>query len=548
MPNLDSEANTAVEQPDGMIIIAGGFSSVAGTSRHHVARLSGSGSLDTGFNPNLNDFVRGLMLQPDGRVVVAGGFTTAGGFPRPYVIRTTAGGILESAFNPGLDADVYSCALDPEGRIFLGGNFTQAAGSSRVARVSGNGLLDNSFNSDVNDTVRAALLLPDGKLLIAGNFTTVGGTERPRIARLKNDGTADPLFTGSVNGPVYSMAMQGDGRIIIGGAFTSVNGIPRTNLARLETDGALDLSFNISANDIVRSIVVQTDGKILVGGPFTALGTPSRSRFARLTAGGSIDTGFSGIVSGGQVFGVTVLANGRIVLTGPFSSVGGTSRSNIARLLNDVATQSLTVPTPGRIQWLRGGASPEANRVSFEVSEDGGSSWAPIGFGHRIAGGWEFNGRLGTAAGIARARARISGGYGGASTGEVEAKVPFSFSVQQMWRQEHFATPDNAGDASDNADPDNDGLENLVEFAFGLNPKEADPPSLPEWEKEDDDLVLRFSRPSGVDGVTYIAEVSPTLAPDSWIPIANTVTAPEYAFYVPRKQGRLYLRLRVTAP
>lgn len=41
------------------------------------------------------------------------------------------------------------------------------------------------------------------------------------------------------------------------------------------------------------------------------------------------------------------------------------------------------------------------------------------------------------------------------------------------WREEHFETADNSGDAADEADPDGDGVENLLEFATGADPTES---------------------------------------------------------------------------
>lgn len=46
------------------------------------------GTLDTSFaDPAVNDFVQALALQPDGKVVIGGGFTTVGGQPRQGVAR-----------------------------------------------------------------------------------------------------------------------------------------------------------------------------------------------------------------------------------------------------------------------------------------------------------------------------------------------------------------------------------------------------------------------------------------------------------------------------
>ena len=47
-------------QPDGKVILAGGFSRVLGIARNKIARLNTDGTLDLGFNPSPNDSVIAL--------------------------------------------------------------------------------------------------------------------------------------------------------------------------------------------------------------------------------------------------------------------------------------------------------------------------------------------------------------------------------------------------------------------------------------------------------------------------------------------------------
>lgn len=44
----------------------------------------------------------------------------------------------------------------------------------------------------------------------------------------------------------------------------------------------------------------------------------------------------------------------------------------------------------------------------------------------------------------------------------------------QAWRDQYFRTTENSGDAADNADPDGDGIVNLVEYALGTRPDSGD--------------------------------------------------------------------------
>jgi hypothetical protein len=242
-------------------------------------------------------------------------------------------------------------------------------------------------------------------------------------------------------------------------------------------------------------------------------------------------------------------ANGKVLIGGEFTMAGGLTRNRIARFENDPATGSLTVTSPDRIQWLRGGTSPETHQVTFEFSPNDGGAWTEPVAGTRIAGGWELSGIKLPSSGRVRARARIIGGYGNGSSGIEEAEASLTISPLQLWRFTHFETYENTGVAADNADPDNDGLENLVEYAFELDPGIPDAAFLPQWQRDDDDVVLTFTRPTNVTGLGYIAEESLTMAPGTWTAIPNLGSPPLYLYAVPAGGPvRRFLRLRVTSP
>jgi hypothetical protein len=161
-------------------------------------------------------------------------------------------------------------------------------------------------------------------------------------------------------------------------------------------------------------------------------------------------------------------------------------------------------------------------------------------------------------------RTLVLGNYGAAFdsdglwTLELVTETPFGtdriahlgFSVQglvttiESWRQIHFGT---SGDGEDLADFEKDGLPNLVEYAFGLDPKSNSAGRLPVARRSEGDLEIRFTRPAGVGGILYGAEWSTTLLPDSWVPIPDSGEFPEHLFRVPvAGKPRLYLRLKVT--
>ncbi len=119
----------------------------------------------------------------------------------------------------------------------------------------------------------------------------------------------------------------------------------------------------------------------------------------------------------------------------------------------------------------------------------------------------------------------------------------------ETWRQIHFNLTTNAGDASNESDYDRDGLPNLVEFAFGLDPKNGASLAIPQPQRIDGNVVATFTQPAGVSGITYRTEWSATMEPTSWTSIADTGAGASHVFSIPWVgDGKVFLRYVVTSP
>ncbi|MES2441100.1 MAG: PQQ-dependent sugar dehydrogenase [Verrucomicrobiota bacterium] len=119
----------------------------------------------------------------------------------------------------------------------------------------------------------------------------------------------------------------------------------------------------------------------------------------------------------------------------------------------------------------------------------------------------------------------------------------------ETWRQIHFSVSTSTGDAANSSDPDHDGLVNLVEYAFGLDPGKGGSLAIPQPLRIGENIVASFTQPAGVSDITYRAEWSPSLAPSSWTPIADTGTGTSHVFSVPTGgHGKLFLRYVVAGP
>jgi hypothetical protein len=113
------------------------------------------------------------------------------------------------------------------------------------------------------------------------------------------------------------------------------------------------------------------------------------------------------------------------------------------------------------------------------------------------------------------------------------------------WRLEHFADMGVGHPlAADNADFDGDGIPNLVEYAFGLDPCAHCGGVLPVPHRNGDRFELRFSRTQLAPDIDYGAEWSPDLK--TWRDVPDSGNSEEHLFSMPMDSApSLFMRLRV---
>lgn len=561
----NSTVLTCAQQQDGKLIVSGQFTTIGSVARNRIARLNADGSLDMAFNPDAGNAVHCIAVLPDGKIIIGGTFTTLAGAPRSRLARLNSDGTVDTSFNAQINDQVWGTCPLTDGRIIIWGNFYFTDGmtafNSYVARLNTDGSLDTAFNPGPDDFVFDVTALPDGKLLMAGNFQSLLAGTGNGLVRLNQDGTVDAGFTPGIplGYLVTCVALQPDGRMIIGGHFTSVHGVTRNGLARLNADGSLDATYNpdispLSSVNTVVSLALQADGRLIVGGTITGIGGQTRTNIARLNSDGTVDAAFNPVLNG-WVRGLLVRPDSRLLIVGQFTTVNGANATRIALLENDLPSAQLSVPSAAQARWLRGLASPEAQSVYFDLSTDNGASWTPQGSAARIAGGWELGGLSLPASGHIRARAQILGGRYNGSPGWLESISSFNLSGTtpiESWRQLYFGTTSNSGNSADTFDFDGDGLLNLIEFGFGLNPTLGISLQLPQAQRVGGNYVISFIQPAGVSGITYGAEWSTVLTnnPADWTSIADSDPSPTgYTFSVPiAGTERVFMRLTVTGP
>jgi uncharacterized delta-60 repeat protein len=273
--------------------VGGSFSSVNGASRNRIARLNPDGSLDANYQngcSGANNDICSLALQPDGKVVMGGGFSSVNGSYRSFLGRMNDDGSLDAslvAALPGPSGSIKGVAVQPDGKTIIAGDFTSVNTEprNRIARLNANGGLDTGFLNGLsgpNNEVYCLALQPDGRFLIGGAFSGVNGPYPSGLARLNADASLDTGFLNGMIGadrPVWSLLVQPDGKVLVGGEFGNLNAVPRTCIGRLNPDGSVDTNFlsgQTGANYVVTCLGLQLDGKVLVGGAFSIMNGQTR--------------------------------------------------------------------------------------------------------------------------------------------------------------------------------------------------------------------------------------------------------------------------------
>lgn len=416
-------------QPDGKIILSGGFAEVHHVARRGIARLNTDGTLDLDFDPGTGvgtDWspdpsmagLSGAAVQPDGKLLIWGGpnFDSFNGVPRPGIGRLHADGAVDLQFVP--DATVSQAdgaLLQSDGKVVVAGTASLAGVDHFLFRLHTDGSLDAGFDASrsfdkrcfdgtwTDCWVGSMALQLDGKTLVGVQYLETPSTPVwHRLDRLNADGSLDTGFTvgsgaGGANVDAAIVLMpQPDGKILVSGS-TSIGGQAIPGIARLNADGSLDAGFAVNlGSGGVNLSSLQADGKIIVRSAAhnTIVDGVPIALIARLNANGSLDTVFGFDPPRGPdnfVHASTLQSDGKIPLFGQFTSIEGpwpACCERLARLSTpQAALQHLRFDRDhNRIEWLRSGIGPEFAHVGFEMSVDG-SDWFPLGPGELIHGG-----------------------------------------------------------------------------------------------------------------------------------------------------------------
>ncbi|WP_415909472.1 delta-60 repeat domain-containing protein [Oleiharenicola sp. Vm1] len=344
--NLNSTVYAITMQTDGRFLLGGSFTAINGASRAGLARISGTGTVDTGVNPGVDGTVRAIAVQADGKILFGGGFTTiqmddgenddddgdgttTDDADRKRLVRLNADGSLDKTFNPAADNAVTALATLADGRIVVGGYFTTigtATTRKYLAILTAAGAPDSTAAVQTNDRVLALARTSAGAVYVAGRFTTATTAAGESVAapnhlvRLTSAGALDSAWTVTSTNPtgarVLAIAPQSDSRVLVGGVFERLGGQTTTNLARFTSEGLRDASFSASADGAVNALLVQGA---------TTSAVSKTNLLAWFESDGAVRTSFgrSDLSNlAGRINTTLVLGDGSLLVGGSFTLTG----------------------------------------------------------------------------------------------------------------------------------------------------------------------------------------------------------------------------------
>ncbi len=388
-------ASALMLQPDGKIVVAGTVDfnpDLPGSGLDFaVARYNSNGTLDGSFGKGgkvVFDFfgsfdqANSAVLQPDGKIIVVGSasydsFNREIGFA---LTRFNTDGSVDFGFGTGgkqitdffgAGAKANGVALQADGKFVVAGtasdNATRPVATDiALARYNPDGSLDSAFGiggetaipfpDSATEQGNAVALLPDGKIVVAGTaFQTFNTPPDFAVVRYNSDGTLDGIKTNDIAGgadEALATTIQADGKIVVAGrSFRSNFDL---TLARYNNEAGptpvgdttpptaptgLTATFNANTSAIDLSWTAATDNVAVTGyriyrdgGP-APISTVNGTTFSDVAPLGTHSYGVTAIDAAGNESALSNIASATVVgggdVTPPSAPVGLTATADL---------------------------------------------------------------------------------------------------------------------------------------------------------------------------------------------------------------------------
>lgn len=493
----------------------------------------------------LTSGANGAIRNIAGNNTIAGAFTISDGNGNTKII--SDGGSLTLSGN--ISANVSARILDLSGTSTAANTFSGALSNTNTPGLTKTGT--GTWTLSGANAYAGATTVTAGTLKLAHNSalgSTAAGTTVSTGAKLQLEGTnlniPEPLTLGTGTTGVTIENLSGNNTL--SGAITR-NGA----LNFLSNAGKLTLSSPIGSTNNTVNLQGDGDGEMSGGITLAFSVTKSGNGTWKLSGPSTYTT-------------ATTISAGRLILSGSLTSPVTATTGTLAPQGSPATTGSLSINSTGRLEVRPGDALTVGSTVTLGGNLD---VIAPPG----LATGSSYTILNKTSAGAVTAtfadkpegstftasgynwRITYLGGDGNDTV--ITIPVPIVLTAVETWRQLHFGTTEDTGNAADTFDANNDGESNLIEFATGQSPH-ATTRAVTSLLKTPTGLEFTYTRNKAAFDQGYLFDVqhSDTLTPNSWTSsgpgsvILEAPTQTVRALIPEATAGQRFIRLKVTAP
>lgn len=525
---------------DGSVMVAGCLVNATSGSDFFAAKLSSSDgtpswsqSYDGGFNKP--DVVNALALTPTDDLVLAGYSQNAASNEDCYTVRVPAAGgaVRWSKRNgdplsppPPLQDRINAVGLDAAGDVIVTG-FTQGANfdiyTAKYDGTTGTAKWEVVYNGPYNKNDASYDLKVDsaGDILVAATASDANAVNDALTLKFRGS-TGAVAWTKTYNGPANKsdrmtlVGLDPNGNVISSGYSYSSNNTADIYTAKYDKNtGAMLWEIRYvgdgGLSDTPNAMVTDSIGGAWVGGYTSSASNVKAQLLLRYAPPNSTPQAPPP--------------------PGPAPAPAPESVDNLAFAAPLPAEPQAPAVTQAFMQIEQGDLAtfsaqfvdPDGNNtVSFSADMEGTHPGGVLVSAESGDFSWQFDtSRLAPGEHQVLITAMDSAG---ASASVNLALTVNSTLPDRTWRWQNFGSTAAAGSAADNADPDGDGVSNLAEFAFGLNPNapssDTGTRAVAMATQQGMNAVFRRRKDYLAAGLTYLVEFSSNLK--DWTPSSST--------------------------
>ncbi|MDX1951619.1 MAG: Calx-beta domain-containing protein [Verrucomicrobiota bacterium] len=299
-------------QPDGKLLVGGGFTNFQNNAVTNIARLNLDGTIDTAFTTTVNvkSVINAIAVTSSNTIWIGGTFTNVNGTGQRYFAQLEADGSL-SENQPLIltNGTAVSGFLPGEEDFYVWGLFKEANSipATNLIRILPGAVLDTNFSNSKPSAFTT--VQRQGTNLIVMNGSTV--------SRLLPDGSADSSF----------LDHSGSGLWILGDLS-----LLHTGSIRQFSSGYQDTSFSMENYTPAARL---RDGRIIAFSK--KFGTSGYTEVVLLFADGSLDSSFAPVILNNSVQTISQMGD-LLYLGGDFTLVEGEQRTGIALVTIEPST------------------------------------------------------------------------------------------------------------------------------------------------------------------------------------------------------------------